>query len=94
MLDEREKTHGPYETTARISQNLKDVLRSGPNWTTLRDTQAESLEMIMGKVARILSGNAGFADHWDDIIGYAQLARREDTSDAARAMDLIKAINS
>jgi hypothetical protein len=31
--------------------------------------------MIAVKVARILNGDAACVDHWDDIAGYAYLAR-------------------
>jgi len=30
--------------------------------------------MIALKLSRILSGQADFKDHWDDIAGYAKLA--------------------
>jgi hypothetical protein len=63
-------------------------MKSGTNWISLSDGQAEALEMIAGKIARILSGNPDFADHWDDVIGYAQLGRPE--TDAPGAADLIK----
>jgi hypothetical protein len=33
--------------------------------------------MIAMKIARILSGNANFADHWEDIEGYARLVSNE-----------------
>ena len=33
----------------------------------------EALEMIAHKIARILSGDADYADNWVDIAGYAQL---------------------
>jgi hypothetical protein len=33
----------------------------------------EALDMIALKLSRILSGQANFKDHWDDIAGYAKL---------------------
>jgi hypothetical protein len=33
--------------------------------------------MIAMKIARILSGNSNFADHWEDIEGYARLVSNE-----------------
>ena len=88
LLQTREKTHGSYPSTARLSQALKDTMKSGPNWISLSDAQAEALEMIALKIARILSGNPDYADHWDDVIGYARLARPE--TDAPGAADLAK----
>jgi hypothetical protein len=41
--------------------------------------QREALDYIAGKLARILSGQPGYADHWDDIAGYAKLACHKDT---------------
>jgi Domain of unknown function (DUF6378) len=73
MLEVRSKTHGPFASTAAIAQSLKAILREGPNWHRLRPVQREALEMIATKVARILSGDASFADHLADIAGYAKL---------------------
>ena len=73
-LADRSRTHGNYKDTAALSQSIKDVLRSGRNWSSLTDSQRESLESISVKLARILNGNANFRDHWDDIVGYGQLA--------------------
>lgn len=93
LLQTRAKTHGSYPSTARVSQGLKDVMKSGPNWVSLTDEQAESLEMIAAKVARILSGDPAFADHWDDVIGYAKLGRPEtDALGAAAIADALKDI--
>ena len=74
LLTERERTHGLYKDTAAMAQALKDVMRSGKNWSKLSDTQKESLELDAVKTARILSCDANFRDHWDDKAGYANLA--------------------
>lgn len=73
LLNEREKTHGPFNSVAVLSQDIKFVLRGHPEWGCLRPWQRESLDMIANKIARILSGDPMFADHWDDIAGYAKL---------------------
>ena len=91
LIQNRERTHGSYPSTAKLSQALKDTMKSGPNWISLSDAQAESLEMIALKIARILSGNPDYADHWDDVIGYARLARPE--TEAQGALDLIKELH-
>lgn len=74
LIENREKTHGNYRDSATMSQGLKDVMRGGKNWRSLNDMQRESLEMIAVKLGRILTGDANFRDHWDDVGGYAQLA--------------------
>jgi hypothetical protein len=77
LLNEREKTHGPYEVKADIIQNLKEIMRSYTGWSRLSPPQRESLDMIAHKIGRILSGDPYHPDHWDDIAGYAKLALRK-----------------
>lgn len=73
LLAERGKTHGDFGEHARITQNLKDVMRETDGWGRLTLAQREALEMNAHKVGRILAGNADYPDHWDDIAGYARL---------------------
>jgi len=72
-LIERYETHGSYEISARISQELKLVLRKY-NLDLLDPIFRETLDMITTKISRIFSGNANYFDHWRDIAGYAHLA--------------------
>ena len=76
ILTQREKTHGKYADVSKLSQTLKEILRDTPNWDVLKDGQKEALEMICNKLGRLLSGDADFRDHWDDIGGYAALGQR------------------
>lgn len=73
LLQEREKTHGSFEKNAAISQELKHIIH-----VRSKDIESpshrEALDMIALKLSRILSGQADFKDHWDDIAGYAKLA--------------------
>lgn len=74
ILNEREKTHGDYENTAFIAQQLKTIISQNlPFERHSKPVIAESLDMICTKLARILSGNPYEKDHWDDIAGYAKL---------------------
>lgn len=73
VLETRERTHGSFQSNARLSQGLKALMRSEPGWAKLNETQRESLELISTKIARILGGNANFDDHWADVSGYATL---------------------
>ena len=78
VLAERETTHGNFAATALIAQRFKDVSKNTPNWSgNLTDVQRESLEAIFTKIARILSGDPNHPDAWDDIEGYARLAREQ-----------------
>jgi len=74
LLDERRLTHGYFEHVADLSQGLKDTMSQWSlSWGTLEPHHKEALEMICLKMARIVNGNPNFADHWDDIAGYATL---------------------
>ena len=74
ILDDRQKTHGNYEVTARLAQAIKTIIQNNAEFLT--SDQNESLDMIATKIARILSGDPEEPDHWRDIMGYAALALR------------------
>lgn len=56
-------------------QTIKSAMHSGPQWDNMSPGQREALELIATKIGRIVSGDPNHIDHWDDIIGYATLAR-------------------
>lgn len=76
VLNERQKTHGDYADHARITQELKYVMRLH-DYHDLSDCQKETLEMIAHKIGRILAGDPNHVDHWTDIAGYATLIERQ-----------------
>lgn len=76
LLDERQKTHGSFARNAAIGQKLREMFRNSEGWYMATDRQREALDYIAGKLARILSGKPGHADHWDDIAGYATLVAK------------------
>lgn len=88
ILKERQSTHGDFSNVAKVAQNLKDIfyenLQGG-----LSNIQAEAIEMIFHKIARIASGNASFKDHWNDIAGYAVLASKENLDDLDNVINCI-----
>lgn len=80
LLQEREKTHGKFAENAAVTQRLKLIIRGdGPSapintgFDRMKMVHREALDMIALKLSRILSGQANFKDHWDDIAGYAKL---------------------
>lgn len=73
LLVEREKTHGSFQLNAGISQQLKRIMNTQVAWDKMDSRKREALDMIALKLSRILSGQANFKDHWDDIAGYAKL---------------------
>lgn len=83
-LEARATTHGDYTDTAQIAQHLKTTIRNARNWNRLSNDKREALDMIMSKVARIMSGEPNEPDHWLDIEGYAKLARDRLTETAAQ----------
>jgi hypothetical protein len=77
VLTERARTHGDFEHVAKMSQNLKHMMKSTRAFEDLDYYMAESLEQMAMKIARILSGNCFEKDHWQDISGYASLVVRQ-----------------
>lgn len=77
LLQEREKTHGSFQSNANISQAIKQIYRGASyGYANKLGNMAhnEALDMIALKLSRILSGQANFKDHWRDLSGYSLLA--------------------
>jgi len=72
-LEERGSKYGDFAGHAKITQNIKNIMRHSPNWQDLRVSQKEALEMIAHKIGRILNGDPNYKDSWVDIEGYAHL---------------------
>ena len=77
VLDARGNNYGEFHNHAAISQELSDVMANGNSWPKLSPAQREALQMIQHKIARILNGDPSYLDSWVDIIGYAELGKRE-----------------
>ena len=73
LLNGREATHGDYGVNAGISQGIKNVFHSVPEYGKLDASQKESAELIATKFGRIVAGDPNFPEHWRDIAGYANL---------------------
>ena len=76
LLDERNKTHGSFLINSRVSQGLKEIVRSEPTYQQLNIVHREALDHMFGKIGRIMAGQPTFDDHWDDVAGYAQLPKK------------------
>jgi hypothetical protein len=69
ILVEREKTHGDFRKNAQISREIKDLFaRHG--YKRMDPVFTEVLDMGAMKLARILSGQERFKDHWVDLGHY------------------------
>lgn len=77
ILSDREQTHGAFREVAGYSQAIKNLMRSSRNWERLDVAQAQALEVIADKMARILCGDPSFSDHWQDGAGYFELVVRD-----------------
>ena len=76
-LNARGNNYGDFHSQAAISQELSDVMAATPKWPELTPAQREALQMVQHKIARILNGNPRYLDSWVDIVGYAELGKRE-----------------
>ena len=77
VLEERGKRYGIFADQAKISSDLKMVMRFTDGWSNLSHSKREALEMIAHKIARILNGDSNYDDNWIDIAGYATLIEKE-----------------
>lgn len=73
ILAERGKTHGNYLIQSAVSQELKRLVRAGPEWVNMEDHQRDAIEMILMKISRIVTGDSSHKDSWVDISGYSTL---------------------
>lgn len=74
VLVEREKTYRNFEANAAPAQHLKSYFRGMLGYALIDKRQAEALDMIASKLARILTTGINHEDNWLDISGYALLA--------------------
>ncbi|NBX51705.1 hypothetical protein EBT25_17660, partial [bacterium] len=57
-LEQRGTRYGNYrKDVSRVSQALKDTLRSGAEWNAMDDDMKESLDLICNKISRIVNGD-------------------------------------
>jgi hypothetical protein len=76
LLSARQVTHGNFADNARYAQAIKALFQSSPTWATMPDIHREAMDFIASKFARILSGQADCLQHWEDVEGYAALAKQ------------------
>lgn len=72
LIQTREQTHGSFSRNAEISQKFKMIIREHGGQLTY--IERESMEMICSKFSRILAGKSLLKEHWEDVVGYGQLA--------------------
>ena len=63
-LIQRGVRYGNYkEDVSRVSQALKETVRSGAEWKEMDDDMKESLDLICNKISRIVNGDPWFMTH-------------------------------
>lgn len=78
---DRQKTHGSWPRYAEIAQELRGIVGSKKralSWRMCASSE-EAIEALLGKLARALSGDQYFDDHWDDMVGYAARGKEFDS---------------
>ena len=75
ILDTRATTYGSFEDVANVAQEFKNIAYDSlkARQKTIYADQAEALDMIFSKIARIVNGDPNYVDSWTDIAGYATL---------------------
>ena len=73
ILTERGHRYGKFVNHAKVTQELKSVIKAYLGDKSLADDQQEALDMICHKIGRIVNGDPDYADSWIDIAGYAKL---------------------
>lgn len=75
LTKERKSTHGDWTKQSKLFMRIVAAMEGSANYSTLEAYQKAALLNIAQKMSRILTGNAGEPDHWDDIGGYALLGK-------------------
>lgn len=71
ILSERESVYGSFEDVSRMYTNLVTIVDEAD---AILDCKVKcSIDMILMKIARIVSGDQYYRDSWADIAGYAML---------------------
>lgn len=79
-LQERGSRYGDFRDQGRITQKIKEAMRTGTNFDMLTPDKKEALDMIASKISRILNGDSEYWDSWHDIAGYATLVEKNCTN--------------
>lgn len=83
LIAKRQQTHGDFRDVAQTSEDLLLAAAGSRNWSDLPPYMREGARMILHKLARALSGDSAFQEHWLDLAGYAERVRTIIEEDAA-----------
>ena len=75
ILKDRGQRYGDFDELAGLAQCLKGLLKEAAKRSKVHvpPVQAEALDLICTKLARIVTGDPTYDDNWRDISGYAVL---------------------
>jgi len=86
-LEARGGRYGEFIDNATIAQEIKESMRRGKQWENLDLDMKEALDIIAGKISRLLTGDPFYLDNWHDMIGYVRLIEKrleKSTGDASK----------
>lgn len=74
LIKSRAKFRGDFEDVANVNQDLLQFCSFRRRYKDVAlDVELTALQMIMHKIARILTANGYDEDSWKDVAGYATL---------------------
>lgn len=75
-LRERNARYGDWPDQAQIIEDMVAALEVWPGWKRMKAYQREGIRHIVDKIARSVSGDPNYIDHWHDMAGYASVVER------------------
>ena len=75
ILNERGANYGEFSDVAKLTLTVMAMLEEHGGIHRMTHSQQLAVAMIVQKLSRLLNGNTHHRDSWDDIAGYALLAR-------------------
>jgi len=75
IIAERKSRYGDFTEEARISDGICALMEASPEWQKTDPIARQMLRMLAVKMARITNGDETYVDNYDDIMGYAKIAK-------------------
>lgn len=76
LTKDRRDTHGDWKEQSTLADELITSVMRSKNWWDMPAYKRIAILMILTKVSRACTGDAGADDHWDDMGGYARLGKQ------------------
>ena len=77
LLNTRQNSHGDIRDNADCFYDLRRIIEKYASESLKAHTKlVYPLDMIAMKLARIVTGDCTYDDHWIDLSGYSELGRK------------------